>query len=99
MATLDDRVDKLEDRYSNLHTVVNVLATKVDALSDKIDLFVGEMREQNKLRAEEIRGRDAKLDNISNQTRNITLAAIVGIGAVALSSFGMAVGVLYSLFK
>ena len=54
MADIESRVDNLEEKYSNLHTAVNVMAAKVDAVSEKIDLVVGEMRQQNLLRAKEI---------------------------------------------
>lgn len=71
MADIESRVDILEEKYSNLHTAVNVMAAKVDAVSDKIDLVVGEMRQQNLLRAKEIaelrQKHDADMKEIAKQ--------------------------------
>lgn len=99
MADIESRVDKLEEKYSNLHTVVNVIANKVDNLVDEIKDFKQEMREQNKIRAEEVKMLDSKLENLGNQTRNLTVASMVGIAAIAVSSISIAVAVIYTILK
>ena len=99
MADIENRVDKLEEKYSNLHTVVNVLAAKVESTNEKIDDFISEMREQNKIRAQEIKAMDSRLENFGNQTRNLTIASMVGIAAIAVSSILIAVAVIYTILK
>lgn len=99
MADIESRVDKLEEKYSNLHMVVNVMAAKSDATNEKIDNFIAEMREQNKIRADEIKILGTKLDNVSNQTRNITIAAMAGIAAIAASCISIAFVVVQSVMK
>ena len=75
MADIESRVDNLEEKYSNLHTAVNVMAAKVDAVSEKIDLVVGEMRQQNLLRAKEISEIGKKLEK-AQEKHNEDMKAI-----------------------
>ena len=94
MATLDERVDKLEEKYSNLHTVVNVLATKVDSLVDELKDFKDEMRDKDNQRQAEIaeirQSTDAKFESIrqSIQTmQNQNVVVIIGVMAIAVAVF------------
>ena len=48
MADVEQKIENLEGKYSDLHTVVNVLANKVDNILE-------ELRERDKIRAEEMR--------------------------------------------
>ena len=96
MATLDERVDKLEEKYSNLHTVVNVLATKVDSLVDEMKDFKQEMRDRDNQRHAEILAldnkiaainvsTDAKIDSIGKHIRNLSYTSIAAIAAMVIT--------------
>ena len=65
------------------------------ALQDaKFAIFMEELKEQR----EDIRQLnariDSKFDNISNQIHNLTIAAVVGFGAIALAVGGLVVSIL-----
>lgn len=85
MATSEERIDRLEEKYSDLHTVVNVLAVNVNNLTNELRDFKNEMREQNKMRADEIRATDAKIDGMSKHIRNLSYTAIGAIAALVLT--------------
>lgn len=85
MATSEERIDRLEEKYSDLHAVVNVLADNVNNLTDELRDFKNEMREQNKMRADEIRATDAKIDGMSKHIRNLSYTAIGAIVALVLT--------------
>ena len=101
---------RIQERVSRVENKVDVLATKVDALASKVDDFIEEMRDKDRQRAEEILAlraemisRDDKLaaavDSMGKHVRNITIAAMVGIGALALSGGAIAVAVIYSVLS
>ncbi|MBQ3443049.1 MAG: hypothetical protein IJG33_07385 [Selenomonadaceae bacterium] len=84
-----------ERRITNLESNVNNLIAE---LRD----FKNEMRQQNQMRAEEIRELrqdmkdmqtrlDAKIDNIGNHVRNLSVATIIGVATIAIT-------VVYSIF-
>ena len=64
-------------------------------LNTKIDAFIDEMREFKR----EIRENTAEMRNIGKHVQNIAIAAMVGIGAMALSGGAIAVAVVYSIFN
>ncbi len=70
---------------------------KVDVLAAKVDAFIQEMRYRDKKREEEIKESRAEMATIGRHVRNITIAAMVGIGALALSGGAIAVAVIYSV--
>ena len=70
---------------------------KVDVLAAKVDAFIEEMRDRDKKREEEIKESRAEMATIGRHVRNITIAAMVGIGALALSGGAIAVAVIYSV--
>ena len=86
MATTDERVDKIEIRVGSLEQ-------QVSAVTAKVDTFIGEMRDRDNQRVAEIKALNAKIDSkfdsLSTQIHNLTIAAVVGFGAIALAVGGL----------
>ena len=85
MATTDERLSSLE--------------VQVSAVTAKVDTFIGEMRDRDNQRAAEIQELrqkhdtdikainekiESKFDKLSNQIQSLTIAAVVGIGAIVI---------------
>lgn len=81
----------------DLESRVSRLETKFEMFMDEMRDFKSEMREQNKMRADEIREMrqkqeteireiqkkiDSKFDKLNSQIQIITVAAVVGAGAI-----------------
>ena len=68
--------------------------TKLALQDAKFAIFMEELKEQR----EDIRQLnariDSKFDNISNQIHNLTIAAVVGFGAIALAVGGLVISIL-----
>lgn len=84
-----------------LRTVEN----KVASIETKIDMFIGEMRQQNEMRATEIRELDtktdariarieSKFDEMGRHVRNLTVAAMVGMGTMTIAGMAIAISIL-----
>jgi len=86
MADLENRVDKLEDKVITLEQQISNVMTKVDMFVSEMRDFKVEMREQNKMRADEILNVEAKLDSkfdkLSSQIQSMAIATVVGVGAI-----------------
>lgn len=81
MATTDERLSYLEQQVS--------------AVTAKVDIFIGEMRDRDNQRAAEIselrqkqdedrKSLEAKIDRLGDKIQNLTIAAVVGIGAIVI---------------
>ena len=68
---------------------------KIDIQNTKIDAFIDEMRDFK----HEVRENTAEMRSIGKHVQNLTIAAMVGIGALALSGGAIAVAVIYSVFS
>ena len=88
---------KAQEKIYRVDNKVDVLAAKVDAFIEEIRDFKQEMRDKDKKREEEIKESRAEMATIGRHVRNITIAAMVGIGALALSGGAIAVAVIYSV--
>ena len=76
--------------------VINAqLNAKIDIQNTKIDAFIDEMRDFKR----EVRENQAEMRSIGKHVQNLTIAAMVGIGAMALSGGAIAVAVVYSIFN
>lgn len=84
-----------------LRTVEN----KVASIETKIDMFIGEMRQQNEMRATEIRELDtktdariarieSKFDEMGKHVRNLTVAAMVGMGTMTIAGIAIAISII-----
>ena len=82
MATTDERVDKLEIRFSTLEQQFAATMARVDSLAEEAKQQREDIRQLNaKI--------DSKFDSLSNQIHNLTIAAVVGFGAIALAVGGL----------
>ena len=78
---------------------IDIQNTKIDAFIEEMRDFKNEMREQNQMRAAEISEIRSSINSMGNHVRNLTIAAMVGIGAMALSGGAIAVAIVYSLLS
>ncbi len=77
------------------------------ALQDaKFNMFVEEMRDRDKQRAEDIREIRASVSNIQNRiddmgkhVRNMAITSMAAVGGMAIVVGAMVVTVIYSIFK
>ena len=92
MAKSKERNDKPEIKFSTLKQ-------QVAAVTAKVDMMVEEMRDRDNQRAKEIMELrqkhdadikelnakiDSKFDKLSSQIQSLTIAAVVGIGAIVI---------------
>ena len=87
MATTEERIDKLETKFSTLEQQFATTMAKVDSLAEEAK----QQREDIRLLNTRI---DSKFDVLSNQIHNLTIAAVVGFGAIALAVGGLVVSLL-----
>ncbi len=66
---------------------------------DEMRDFKQEMRDRDTQRHAENQAHHAEMQNIGRHVRNLTIASMVGIGAMALSGGAIAVAVVYSIFN
>ena len=92
MADLETKVDKLDERVTKVENKVSELTANVNSLIRELKDFKDEMREQNKMRADEIREIRASLDGMGKHVRNLAITSMAAIGA-------MVVTVIISLLK
>ncbi len=83
--TQEERIDRLEAKTSELDRKVDLIAAKVDATLEGLNDFKAEMRQQNEMRANEIRSLGEKIENIGAHVRNLSITAMIGIGAMVLT--------------
>ena len=67
---------------------------KVTNIETKIDMFIGEMRQQNEMRAAEIREIRESIDGMGKHVRNLTVAAMVGMGTMTIAGIAVAISIL-----
>lgn len=87
MATTEERVDKLETRFTTLEQQFAATMAKVDSLAEEAK----QQREDIRILNAKI---DSKFDSLSNQIHNLTIAAVVGFGAIAIAVGGLVVAAL-----
>ena len=69
---------------------LNKVENKVTSIETKIDMFIGEMRQQNEMRAAEIREIRSSIDGMGKHVRNLTVAAMVGMGTMTIAGIAVA---------
>ena len=108
MADIEARVDKLETRVTDLELRTDRIITKLDMFIEESrearqrhDKEIRELRQKHDADMKEMNARfdekfdkmDAKIDGIGKHVRNITIAAMVGIGAAVTGVAAMVVAV------
>ena len=73
---------------------LNTVEKKVVSIETKIDMFIGEMRQQNEMRANEIREIRTSIDNMGKHVRNLTVAAMVGMGTMTLAGIAIVISII-----
>ncbi|MBQ3434944.1 MAG: hypothetical protein IJG24_07875, partial [Selenomonadaceae bacterium] len=74
----DRRVNRLDERIGRLEQQVATVTAKVDT-------FIGEMRDRDNQRAQDIREIRNSLDGMGKHVRNLTVAAMVGMGSMTIA--------------
>ena len=87
-----------EDRVNNLELQVATVAAKVDSLINEANQQRQDIREMNKKHDADIKELnqkiDSKFDKLSAQIHSMTVAAVVGFGAIVVAVGGLIVAVL-----
>ena len=73
---------------------LNKVENKVTSIKTKIDMFIGEMRQQNEMRAAEIREIRSSIDGMGKHVRNLTVAAMVGMGTMTIAGIAIAISIV-----
>lgn len=96
------RMDKqLEQQQKNLDLKFEMYAQRMDRQTERLDRqaerlekrqeqFEKRYEEDKRELRQEFRGIYQKLDELGRHTQNLTLAAIAGIGAIAIAAMGFA---------
>ena len=92
MADLENRVDKLDERVVKVEVQVSETTANVNGLIRELKDFKDEIRQQNKMRADEIREIRVSLDGVGKHVRNLVWTSMAAIG-------GMVITVIYSMLK
>lgn len=73
---------------------LNKVEKQVTSIEAKIDMFIGEMRERDNQRAEDIREIRAGIESMGKHVRNLTIAAMVGMGTMTLAGLAIAISIV-----
>ena len=84
---------------AQINAKIEIQDTKFNQFMDEMRDFKNEMRDRDNQRHAEIAEIRNSINSMGNHVRNLTIAAMVGIGAMALSGGAIAVAVIYSVFK
>lgn len=88
MATTEERVDKLETKFATLEQQVAAVVTKVDMLVEESKQQREDIRraqEKHDADIKELNSKiESKFDKLSSQIQSLTIAAVVGIGAIVI---------------
>lgn len=91
---------RTEKRLNAVENKVTSLETKFDMFMQEMRDFKAEMRQQNQMRAEEIReirasinGMGNRIDDMGKHVRNLTVAAMVGMGTMTIAGIAIAISI------
>lgn len=106
MADLETRVDKIEGRVSTLEITIEKLSQKIDDYIAESRAARAEAKEEMKEMRANIAATNQKLDALSakidtriNQMNNLTIASMVGIGAMVVGVGAIAAAIIIALFR
>lgn len=94
MATVDQQIINTQ-----LNAKIDIQNTKIDAFIDEMRDFKNELRDRDNQRANEIKANREEMKSIAKHVQNLTVASLIGIGAMALSGGAIAVTVIYSVLN
>ena len=84
---------RTEKRLNAVENKVTSLETKFDMFMQEMRDFKTEMRQQNQMRAAEIREIRASIDGMGKHVRNLTVAAMVGMGTMTIAGIAIAISI------
>jgi len=87
---------------AQINAKIDILAQEMKDFKDEMREFKGEMRDFKEEMREfkrEVKENQTEMRSIGKHVQNITIASMVGIGAMALSGGAIAVAVVYSLLN
>ena len=83
-----------EKRINNIESRVGNLETKFEMFMQEMRDFKTEMRQQNQMRTEDIREIRAGIESMGKHVRNLTVAAMVGMGTMTIAGLAIAISIL-----
>ena len=72
---------------------ISSLEQQVATVTAKVDTFIGEMRDRDNQRAQDIREIRNSLDGMGKHVRNLTVAAMVGMGSMTIAGIAVAISI------
>ena len=87
MKTLEDRINKAEKRQDSFEIKIDMYINKTDEL---IRVQREEMKEFRAKHDSDMARLESKIDNISRFVRNLTITAMVGVGASVAATLAIA---------
>ena len=95
---------ELESMNQALQRQIDAQNARIDNVLAKVDMLVGEMRDRDNQRAEDIREIRQKqeadmkeirasLDGMGKHVRNLTVAAMVGMGSMTIAGIAVAISI------
>ena len=84
---------------AEVQTKLALQDAKFNMFMEEMRDFKDEMRQQNKMRAEEIREIRASLDSMGKHVRNLTITSMAAVGGMVVAVGAMVATVIYSIFK
>ena len=84
----------------NLQRQIDAQTARIDNVLAKVDMLVGEMRDRDNQRAQDIREIRTSISNMQNNidgmgkhVRNLTIAAMVGMGSMTIAGIAVAISI------
>lgn len=84
---------------AEVQTKLALQDAKFNMFMQEMREFKDEMRQQNQMRAEEIREIRSSIDGMGKHVRNLAITSMAAIGGMVVAVGAMVVTVLYSIFK
>ncbi|MBQ4494976.1 MAG: hypothetical protein II968_04340 [Selenomonadaceae bacterium] len=83
-----------------LQRQIDAQTARIDNVLAKVDMLVGEMRDRDNQRAQDIREIRTSISNMQNNidgmgkhVRNLTVAAMVGMGSMTIAGIAVAISI------
>ncbi|MBR2773391.1 MAG: hypothetical protein IKD73_00175 [Selenomonadaceae bacterium] len=76
-----------------LQRQIDAQTARIDNVLAKVDMLVGEMRDRDNQRVQDIREIRNSLDGMGKHVRNLTIAAMVGMGSMTIAGIAVAISI------